>query len=141
MAKREFQKRAPFYFDVDDTILSEKGEGPPFLYAKEVIEGLIAKGIEVNIWSARGRDWAKHITENILKVEGVNAYLTKPQPKKTFDDNPERLATRLVGAQPLLHSESWYLLGMKYLMWKKKKTASVKVLTIKDFLNFFGNNY
>lgn len=32
MKKYDFKKRAPFYFDVDDTILTENGEGPPYLF-------------------------------------------------------------------------------------------------------------
>lgn len=120
MKKYDFKKRAPFYFDVDDTILTENGEGPPYPHAKEVIEGLIKIGNEVNIWSARGKDWAKHVTEEILQIKGVNAYLTKPYPSKTFDDKPERVSKRLAGVKALLSGDDWYQLGMKYLRWKKQ---------------------
>lgn len=119
MKRDVFKKRAPFYFDVDDTILTDNGEGPPYPNAKEVIEGLIKIGNEVNIWSARGKDWAKHVTENILQIKGCNAYLTKPRPSKTFDDKPYRISQRLVGVKTLLSGDDWYKLGMKYLRWKK----------------------
>lgn len=101
----KFIKKPPFYIDIDDTIITENGEGSAYKNSKEVIDGLIKIGYEVNIWSARGKEWAKHITENILKIEGVNAYLTKPNPKKTFDDKPDRIASRLVGVKSLLSDE------------------------------------
>ena len=138
--KSDFKKKKPFYFDVDDTILTENGEGSPFAYSTEVLQGLIDAGYEVNIWSARGKDWAEHVATNILGISGCNAYLTKPSPDRTFDDKPERMASRLSNVKQLLCVNDWYDLGMKFLKWKKLKPISKEDLEklnqlIKELVN------
>lgn len=121
MNKRpKFPKKKPYYIDIDDTILQDNGEGEPFPYCIDVIKQWIKNGHEVNLWSARGKLWCEWVNKNILKIDGINAYLTKPYPTGTFDDKPERLATRLQNVVKITDENDWYKLGMKYCRWKKK---------------------
>lgn len=94
---------SPIFIDIDGTLTDAPGRrwGRPAAARIDKVKGLLAAGVDVVIWSAGGRDYAREFAD----AHGLAAATCIGKPACVVDDNP---TIRPAGRMPIRTPEEFF---------------------------------